>query len=140
MPEPSDQHDEDPTSIPDDGIERDLIPQLIAKLSQDGVVGGVPITLSAHGQLITGLVIGKDAWFEKQSGLAGNEGAQALFGGFADSMRDEPGEDRPANDFGFLHLEQAAFMTSPGWTRPRGLIRLKISSIDAYMFGTSVDD
>ncbi len=125
-------------------IDADIDPVLETLVSLAQEQGySLGLVLNVRGLVITGTLVGRDAWFDLLHEAASTAGAggEALGRGLRDGMRgdDEP-EDQTAVRYGYIHLKDARVVSHDGHLPGRdGLLwRGRLGSVDAWSLGTLV--
>ena len=119
--------------------------QSFAALAQNGTIS-MGMTLNVSGQIISGLLIGRDEWFDLLAQNAANVSDHA--GAFTAAIRDNLREAFASTDdtddedgaqgqrFGFLHLRDAAVQSGDNMTPSAMMWRIRISDVSAWSLQT----
>jgi hypothetical protein len=135
---PATESDSTPDPLENDGRERDFVLQLLAAATQQSTVAEIGLTITVGGTVVTGTLVGRDAWFQALEAWLESqaEGAGSIAGAFSQAFQEDPPVDDPAM-FGYLHLKDARFFVGSRMAPEEGTFwRGRISEVSGFSFGT----
>ncbi len=117
-------------------MERAIDPMLMAvmRLAEHGV--STTATLTIHGAVLSGRIIGKQAYLKKIRRQFNSHVHEENMPGLFEILTLLEEVSEGTNDI-FLHLEKASILDgSPQVHRTEGFWRVRLSEIDGFSFGT----
>lgn len=142
----------EPATTAVNDVSGDVVLRVLASLAQKHEDFGIGVTLSVQGSLISGILIGRDAWFSAQASLLSRSGEMgaaiggALRDGVAaaeeDAIADNEANEALDLDHYYVHLRNATIMsgsqpiTSSDGPEGQGTLwRVRISEVSAWTMG-----
>jgi hypothetical protein len=122
----------------------DYVLKQLVRFCNEGMITGLSITVNVAGTIYSGLLLGRDEWFNRLTTMAAeaDSGAGALIGSFRDALAQARAERSAEPDpseterTSFLHIAEAMVINGGQTVATRTLWRVQIHDVSGWMLGS----
>lgn len=120
---------------------QDLMLTVLVDFVESNETHVLGISLNVGGQVITGDLVGRAAWFKSMLELSeGNEGAQKLIGTLEEAWNANDPDDDDDVALNFLHVRNGQVVSGAGLIGQGGHWRCKIGDVSGWCMGAMSQD